>query len=597
MTRLDKPSSLDLGIIGNCSVSALIDQYGGYVWSCLPHFAGDPAFCQLLEPVDREIGFMDVELDGFVRSEQSYIPNTPVLVTVLEDNRGGAVEITDFSPRFRANDRLYHPLMFVRIVRPLRGLPRMRFRVRPATGWGSARAETTTGSNHIRFQLSDMVMRLTTNVMVPTVERELPWVLEGPVALVLGPDETLTTSVDRFATDALDRTVDHWRRWSRSLNIPLDWQEAVIRAAITLKLSQYEGTGAIVAAMTTSIPEAANTERNWDYRYCWLRDAAYVVRALNGLGTTQSMEEYLRYVYTIASGAPDLQPVYGIHYEASLLEREEANLSGYQGMGPVRVGNDAWRQRQHDTYGSVVLASTHLFFDQRLSTPGDEAAFARLEIVGEKAASLYDQPDAGLWEYRGREAVHTYSSVMCWAACDRLARIAAHLNLADRATMWRNRADAMRKRIIAESYDEKRQTFVATWGGDSMDAALLTLHTLGFVAADDPRFFGTVAAIERDLLHGDYVFRYVEPDDFGQPETAFLLCTFWYIDALAALGRLDEARELFVDVLNGRNSLGLLSEDIEVSSRALWGNFPQTYSMVGIIESARRLSRPWEVAS
>jgi len=589
--------NLNLGIIGNGTIGSLIDSEGRFVWGCLPHLAADPVFCDLLSPVQEGQGFFDVELEGMTSASQRYIPNTAVLVTTLEADDGSAIEITDFAPRFRQFDRLYHPVMTVRRIRPISGAPRIRIKIRPLADWGARVPERTSGSHHIRWVLSDTTLRLTTDARVPLVERELPFVLDRPIALVLGPDETLTTSVESFARECFDRTVEYWQGWTRSLSIPFEWQDEVIRAAITLKLCQYEGTGAIVAALTTSIPESPDSGRNWDYRYCWLRDAAFVVRALNQLGATKSMEEFLGYIYTLASSLAEMQPVYGIHFESALDEVEEANLRGYRNMGPVRDGNLAWQQIQHDVYGSVVMASTHLFFDKRLTTPGDGTAYDQLERAGELAYQLYDQPDAGLWEFRGRQGVHTYSSVMCWVAADRLARIAGQIGRPEQSQVWRGRADEMRERILQEAYDPDRDAIMETWNGSRLDASTLVLAELGFISAEDPRFLGTVAAVEKYLKHGDYVFRYVDEDDFGTPHTSFNLCTFWYIDALARVGRRDEARDLFNKMLERRNDLGLLSEDLDPRTGELWGNFPQTYSMVGIIQSAVRLSRPWESAS
>jgi len=302
-------------------------------------------------------------------------------------------------------------------------------------------------------------------------------------------------------------------------------------------------------------------------------------------------------VSNIATSVEGLQPLYGIAFESRLAEDEVPSLAGYRGMGPVRRGNLAWLQKQHDVYGSVVLASTQLFFDQRLAHPGDVGMFERLEPLGEHAFALHDQPDAGLWEFRGRAEVHTYSSVMCWAACDRLAKIAVHLRLPDRVHYWRERADTIQARINEESFDAQRGHFVDAFGGHRLDASLLLLADLGFVAPEDPRFVATVEAIGRDLRRGDGLFRYVAPDDFGVPETSFTICTFWYIDALASIGRIEEARALFERVLAKRNPLGLLSEDLAFEDGEPWGNFPQTYSHVGLISAAMRLSRPWQEAT
>jgi GH15 family glucan-1,4-alpha-glucosidase len=265
-------------------------------------------------------------------------------------------------------------------------------------------------------------------------------------------------------------------------------------------------------------------------------------------------------------------------------------------MGPVRVGNLAEQQVQNDAYGSIILAAAQMFFDQRLPVPGDVALFQRLERLGERAALSALEPDAGPWEYRGRREVHTFSSVMCWVACDRLAKIADALGIADRAAYWRRTANDLRTTILDRAFDTAQNTFVSTLGGSDIDASLLLLQEIGFVSATDPRFLGTVAAVERVLRRGNHLLRYAAPDDFGVPHTSFTVCTLWYIDALVAIGRRDEARELFEHVLSCRNHVGLLSEDIDPATGELWGNFPQTYSLVGLIASAMRLSKTWEAA-
>jgi GH15 family glucan-1,4-alpha-glucosidase len=371
----------------------------------------------------------------------------------------------------------------------------------------------------------------------------------------------------------------------------------VIRSAIALKLCNYEETGAIVAALTTSIPEAPDSERNWDYRYCWMRDAYFVTHALNRLGATRTMEGFLGYIANLVTG-PEwaLQPVYGIGLESRLDERIEPALAGYRGMGPVRIGNQAFVQPQHDVYGSLVLAATHTFFDQRLLHRGGQRLFEHLERFGDRAVELWDKPDAGPWELRTRSHVHTFSSAMCWAACDRLAKIAARLGDPQRSARWRESAEKIRTGIEERAWNPARGSFAATFGGDTTDATLLLLHELGFLKPEDPRFAGTVAAAENDLRRGPYLFRYAVPDDFGQPHTAFNVCTFWYVDALHALGRCEEARDLFENMLARRNSAGLLSEDLDRVTGEPWGNVPQTYSMVGLINSAMRLSKPWEEA-
>jgi len=592
--------NLDLGVIGNCQISALIDERAKIVWACMPQFDSDPVFCRLLreEQDDQSPGFFDIDLINYKRSERRYETNTAILETTLFDDNGSAVRITDLAPRYEYVGRMFTPVMIVRRIEPISGNPRVRIRLRPARDYGAAACETTHGSNHIRYLAGDTTLRLTTDASLTHVLDESAFLLDRPIYLILGPDETIPeSSEDTFHTN-YRATRNYWQRWSRGLSIPFDWQEAVIRAAITLKLCTFEDTGAVVAALTTSVPEAANSGRNWDYRFCWLRDSYFVVQALNRLGTTVTMQRYLEYIMNIAAEAGDneLKPLYGISGRSLTDEVIVESLAGYRGMAPVRRGNQAFEQVQNDVYGAVVLSATQFFFDSRLIRSGTLAEFKRLEVLGRWAERKYDQPDAGLWEYRGRQRVHTFSSMMCWAACDRLAKIAAKLGETARSEHWRDVADKIRNTILDKAWDAEQESFTESFGRPEMDASLLTMHDLGFIEADDPRFVSTVDCIGRHLRRGQHMFRYDAADDFGEPENAFNICTFWYIEALAAIGRRDEARELFDNMLSLRNPLGLLSEDIEPESGELWGNFPQTYSMAGIINVAVRLSRSWEEA-
>jgi GH15 family glucan-1,4-alpha-glucosidase len=590
-------SNLNIGIIGNCGIAALIDNKASIVWCCLPRFDKDAVFHSLLgSPKEAPgEGIFSITLDDFVSSEQSYVPNTAVLKTTLH-GRSGSVQVIDFVPRFYWRDRAFRPQMIVRRIIPASGSPRVRIRVKPRFGYGSIAPAMTFGSNHVRYAGPSFAIRLTTDAPIDYILDETSFNLAEPVNLILGPDETLTEGAAETAINYEERTQLYWKGWVHRLAVPPEWQDAVIRAAITLKLCNYEPTGAIVAALTTSIPEAAETERNWDYRYCWIRDALFVVRALNSLSAVRTMENYFRWMMNIVATAREghVQPVYGVGLEHQLTERILPQLPGYRGYGPVRFGNQAHEHFQHDTYGNLVLGASQAFFDQRLIAPAGADDFKKLEFAGEQSFKLYDQPDAGMWELRHRARVHTSSSVMCWAACDRLAKIAAHLRIADRTKLWRERADYMRNVILERSWSEKRKSFVESFGGEHLDASVLLMSEVGLVDAKDERFQSTLDVVGKVLGRGPYMMRYEAPDDFGMPKTAFNVCAFWRVDALSRVGRREEAREIFEALLETRNHLGLMSEDTDPTSREAWGNFPQTYSMVGIINGAVRLSRPWE---
>jgi GH15 family glucan-1,4-alpha-glucosidase len=596
------PRSLALGAIGNGSFNALIDGHARVVWCCLPRPDGDPIFNTLLGDngstrVGAPRGSFVIELEDLAQARQTYASNTAILETELTDRHGNAVRISDFAPRFQDRGRLFRPLLLVRRIVPLTGRPRIRVLLAPTFNYGATEPQLTRGSNHVRYFHATQSLRLTADMPLTYVLDGTPHLLDRPVNMLFGVDETLGSGISETVRDFEERTAHYWQHWARALAVPLEWQEAVIRSAITLKLCTFEETGAIIAAMTTSIPEAPGTERTWDYRYCWLRDALFVIRALNGISEVATMERYLRYLFNVvhsATASGHLQPVYGIGLDAELTERSVDTLPGYRGIGPVRVGNQAFEHEQHDVYGHAVLAATQAFFDRRLLRPAGHDDFTRLEWLGEQAFSLFDKPDAGIWELRTIQNVHTSSAVMCWAACDRLAKIAHHLALPERAKVWSSRGEILRAAILDRAWNAKREAFVGTFGGDSLDASVLLMSEVDLLPPDDPRWTKTLGAVRKELKRGNHLYRYRTPDDFGVPKMAFTACTFWYIDALVRAGEKDEARELFDSLVAARNPLGLLSEDIDPATGELWGNFPQTYSMVGIINGATRLSRRWE---
>lgn len=589
-------TSLDLALIGNGSIGALIDGDGAVVWCCFPRFDGDPVFCSLLagDATRGERGTFKIELQGAVRTEQEYLPDTPILVSRVYDAKGGVVEITDFCPRYENDGELFCPKLIVRQVRSIGGQPNIRVRVDPAADYGCETRQHAFGANHISYA-GEQALRLTTNAPTEAIVDRTLFHVHETITFMFGLDDLIAGDVTSTGTTMLERTAAYWRNWVRSLHAPTEWRDAVIRAAITLELNVYEPTGAIIPAITTSIPEAPNTGRTWDYRYCWPRDAYFTADALCRLGEMRTIERYLSFLLGVAAKTDDarLVPIYTIDGRPIPEEHVAECLPGYRGMGPVRVGNKASEQAQHDLYGEAVLTAESLFLNSHATQVGDEALLARLERFGEHAARLYEVPDAGLWELRGTERVHTFSSIMCWAACDRLAKYADRLALADRAGYWRSRATRIHEVISRRSWNAKLNAFSATTDGDSLDASLLLMPRLGFLEAGDPRFAGTVAAIEKGLKHGDFVYRYIERDDFGYPENAFLVCTFWYIEALAAMGgkRREEARALFAKVLAARNRHGLLAEDLDPRTLEQWGNFPQTYCMAGIIDCAVGLAR------
>jgi GH15 family glucan-1,4-alpha-glucosidase len=591
-------SSLDLGVVGNCAIASLIDRNGRHVWHGLGRLDGDPVFNALLGGDEPTGGFMETAVAGAKESRQRYLPNTAILETTVE-GAGGTIRMIDFAPRFRRFGRMFRPPMLVRRLEPLAGRPRVSLRLRPTFNYGAVKSQVTSGSNHVRYYGDDAVLRLTTDASISHVLHEHEFSLDRPLTLLVGADESVPDSPDSVGRTFLSETESYWQTWVRDLNIPFDWQAAVIRAAITLKLCSFEDTGAVLAALTTSVPEAAGTVRNWDYRFSWLRDAFFTVTALNRLSATLTMEGFVRFIIDIVEagssrGEPDLiAPLFPIAPGTDTTERIIDSLPGYRGYGPVRIGNAAVGQRQNDVYGSMVMTAAQMFWDERLPRHGDMELYRQLCVVGNEAHRVALTPDAGLWEYREREEVHTFSAAMCWAAQHRLGMIARRVGSDGESREWLARAGVLRQEVLQRATVQEGW-LSGTLDRDMLDASSLVLPEIGLLPSDDPRFHATLDAVAKKLMKNGFVMRYVEADDFGKPSNAFLLCTFWYIDALASVGRRAEALELFNHVLARRNHLGLLSEDIDPRTGELWGNFPQTYSQVGLVLSAMRLSRSWE---
>ncbi len=590
-------ANLDHAVIGNCAVAALISSTARLEWFCFPRLDGEPVFNALVGGTDPERGFMDVVLRGQVHASQRYRRNTAVVETLLTDEGGAALRVVDCAPRLRRFGRVYRPPMVVRRLEPVSGRPRIRIRIRPSFDHGADAGRTSIGSNHIRYVGTETVMRLTTDAPLSYVADEAEFGLDRPANLILGADESLPEAPDTVARMTLTDTEGYWLDWVRGLNLPFDWQEAVIRAAITLKVCSFEDTGGIVAALTTSIPEAPGSGRCWDYRFCWLRDSFFTVGALNRLGATRTMEGFMRFIMdAVPEGSTGpIPPLFPIAPRTRVEERIATALPGFRGDGPVRIGNAAGAQIQNDGYGAIVMTAAQMFHDQRLARVGDISLYRQLCELGAQAERAAFEPDAGLWEYRGRALPHTHSAAMCWAALDRLGAIAQHLGLEAEARDWDGRAAVLRARILEAATVPGEGWISGVLDGTPVaDASTFLLPEFGLIRATDPLFLRTVEVLEKRLVRDGAVLRYDHEDDFGRLEVGFVVCTFWYIDTLARIGRREEARALFERALSWRNHVGLLSEDVDPRTGALWGNFPQTYSQVGLILSAMRLSRTWE---
>jgi GH15 family glucan-1,4-alpha-glucosidase len=581
----------DLGVIGNCQFSALVHHSGEVVWSCLPRFDSEPVFSTLLDADDG--GRFRISPAGGETGAQRYLPNTNILETTFRTPTG-SFRVIDFAPRFLQFGRAFRPTQLIRIVEPIEGTPRVSVLCEPRVGWSKVRPQFLFGSHHVRFEGFASQLRLTTDLPISYLNGQ-PFTLTGRqhLALTWGSpiEEPLAPLCERFWNE----TSRYWQHWVKQCDIPPLFQQEVIRSALTLKLHCFEDTGAIIASMTTSIPESQGSGRTWDYRYCWLRDSYYVLNAFGVLGQFEEREQFVQYLLNVAGGAPDLTlaPLYRVDGSQSLEESVLEHWPGYNGERPVRIGNGAALHSQHDIYGEMVLALTPIFLDERLGEERSPAALKLIEGLARKAISLAGVPDAGIWEYRTEWKPQTFSSLMCWAAADRMGGILDRQKLGSAAAEFHTAADRIRAEILDRSWHMNKRSFVGHYGGEDLDASLLQMVRLRFLPPDDPKLTSTINAIHKDLARGDWLQRYSLNDGFGKPSVAFVICTFWLIEALAAAGRQADARAVFDRIYGALSPLGLLSEDFDPEEPRMWGNFPQTYSHVGLIHAAFAASPSW----
>lgn len=582
---------LNYGLIGNCQISALISFKGSLDWLCLPRLDSPSSFARILDA--EKGGHFEIEAEHAARCSQRYLPNTNVLETLIEAD-DYAFKIIDFIPRYQLQDQVHRPIEVHRQLIPVRGTPSLRIDFEPRLNYAQEIPRLGRHERSIRVEGSQDTLYLHSSLSIETILAKGYHLLQRPAYLVLCYDFPLERDFKSYSEFALQATIRYWQTWARHCAIPPQYQQEVIRSALTLKLHLFEDTGATIAATTTSVPEIHGSERCWDYRFFWIRDSYFLIDALNGLAHFEEMEKFILFLKNICRhGIENLQPLYSILGEAQLDEYQLTHLRGAADSGMVRVGNQAYTHKQYDIYGEMLLSLYPLFFDLRLNYGSHKSLAEEWGLVQELVAAAqnsFDKTDSGIWEFRHEFRHHTFSKIMIWVALDRGAKIAGVMEEPDIAARWKQTADSMRSEILSRAWNEERQMFAMSYEGADADASVLLMPILGMLDPHDPRFVTTVRTYKQILMQNGHVFRYIARDDFGLPECAFNFCTFWMIHAIYLIGEEKEARTLFENMLRAGNHLGLFSEDTQPSTGKMYGNFPQTYTHVGIIQTAKLLS-------
>ncbi len=584
--------NLNYGIIGNCKSSALIKNDSSIDWCCLPQFDSDSIFCKIL---DKKIGGnFKIECDNSYKITQKYFKNTCVLQTNFS-NGENEFEVIDFMPRFKKeNGKYYTPPEIIRILKLKKGAPVFKVLYDPRLAFASGNTKTYKKENFIVSIVDDEkyeTLFLYSNVNKDAIINSSELKLHENIYFVISYNEKVNLpNIDKVFFE-LDKTKVYWKSWCYKTPSFEYYNEEILRSAMTLKLLNYEKTGAIIAAATTSIPEAIGEERNWDYRFCWIRDASMVIKVITKIGHIKMVKNFIDFILNIIPDKNEkLQIMYGISGEKNLHEETLDYLSGFQNSKPVRTGNAAYIQKQNDIYG-ILMDAIH-FQIQKYSNDDDkyEELWSVVKSIIWVVKNSWKLADKGIWEIRGNNMHFTFSKLLCWVAVDRAIKISEIIQNGKSIYKWAPLREEIYNDLMENAWNENKKAFTQTYGGNDLDASVLLMEDYGFIKADNPKYISTVKAIEKELLKDGLMYRYKNEDDFGLPSSSFTVCTFWMINSLHKIGERDKAQKLFENLLSYSNHLNLFSEDIDFKTKELLGNFPQAYSHLALIDTAISLN-------
>jgi GH15 family glucan-1,4-alpha-glucosidase len=585
-------NNLNYGVIGNCRSAALVSDKGSIDWCCLPDFDSPSVFAKLL---DTEIGgFFSIEVEDTYTISQKYLQRTNIICTEFKSDQGN-FEVIDFMPRYKTSDKDYFaPAEIYRYIKYISGSPRFKILYQPVLNYARENVSHIIEDNHIRTYSrvfpTDCIFLYSDLNLNDVIEGKEIEIIHHQFLLLSYNQKLIDINIDRVYLE-FQRTKVYWLNWTNRSKKYEKYTEEIVRSLLILKVMSYQSTGAMLAALTTSIPETIGEVRNWDYRYCWLRDASMSIDTLLKMGHYNTVKRFLVYIKGILKTKSDLfQIMYDIRGQRDLIEIDLPHLAGYENSKPVRIGNAAFSQRQNDVFGYVlnVIYQYYKFFPGTLDEIEDIWEIVR--NISRTVTTHWEKPDGGIWEIRYEEKQFVFSKVMSWVAMDRAAKIACLLNKTYYAQTWREIADDIKEEVLAKGWKEDLQSFTQTYCNSELDASLLLMAEYGFIDSEDSKYQKTVIAVKKALYHKGLMYRYINDDDFGKPTSSFTICTFWLIQALFRIGMKEEAKQIFDNLLVCGNHVGLFSEDIDFETKRLLGNFPQAYSHLALINTAALFS-------
>ena len=584
--NIDK--GLNYGIIGNCKSSALINEDSSIDWCCLRQFDSSAIFCKI---IDNHIGgSFKIEADESYIITQQYINNTAIVRTNFK-NEKNEFEVLDFMTRYKLDDQnFYSPPEIQRLIKPIKGLPKIKVLYNPTLEYANGKTKTYEKEDFIVSvfdEASYETLFLYTDIEKKKILENKEFELSKSVYLNLSYNEKIDLPSLSKSEEEFKKTQEYWLNWCKKSPSFKSYNKEITRSSITLKLLTFEKTGAVLAAATTSIPETIGEVRNWDYRFCWIRDASMVIKIIAKLGHQRIVKNFIDFIVNLIPNKNEkLQIMYGIDGQKTLTEKILKHLSGYKNSKPVRIGNAAYIQKQNDIYGILVDAIHFQIEKFKDISYKHEQLWSIVKSVVWVVEKNWKKPDKGIWEFRNEDQHFTFSKLLCWVAIDRAIKISNLIKNGRKSDKWKILREEIKNDIHLNAWNPKIKAFTQSYGSDFLDASVLLMESYGFIDCKDPKYVDTVKAIERELLFYGLLFRYKNNDDFGEPKSSFTVCTFWYINSLFKIGEETKAKNLFDQLLSNSNHMGLFSEDLDFKTKKMLGNFPQAYSHLALIETA-----------